>query len=60
MARRRLLHRLGGWYKWTGLVLWASHIVLARIGVYRCPRCHGRLNYRWWCKRCKRYRLPAR
>ncbi len=52
--------RVSRWYKWTGLVLWAAHFVLAGAGVYRCQRCKGRLNYRWWCKRCERYRLPAR
>jgi len=52
--------RVSRWYKWTGLGLWAIHFVLAGVGVYRCPRCKGRLNYRWWCKQCGRYRLPAR
>lgn len=47
-------------FKWTGLAAWAAHTLLARVGVYRCPRCKAKLNYRWWCKRCQRYRLPAR
>jgi uncharacterized membrane protein len=47
-------------YEWAGVVLWASHVALARVGLYRCPRCKGRLNYRWWCARCQKYRLPAR
>jgi hypothetical protein len=47
-------------YEWSGLALWATHVVLAKVGFYRCPRCKGRLNYRWWCERCRRYRLPAR
>ncbi|MGO9658603.1 MAG: hypothetical protein ACLQVK_24195 [Acidimicrobiales bacterium] len=51
--------RVSRWYKWTGLGVWAAHFVLASVGVYRCPRCKGRLNYRWWCKRCRGYRLPA-
>lgn len=46
--------------RWGGLVVWGSHVLLARIGAYRCPRCKSRLNYRWWCKRCMAYRLPAR
>ncbi|MGC8627738.1 MAG: hypothetical protein ACP5VR_09340 [Acidimicrobiales bacterium] len=53
VRRRRL-------YRWAGVALWGSHVVLARAGFYRCPRCGGRLNYRWWCKRCQRYRIPAR
>jgi hypothetical protein len=40
--------------------LWAGHFLLAKVGVYQCPRCKGRLNYRWWCKQCSRYRLPGR
>ena len=52
--------RRGRWYKWTGVALWAGHIVMARVGMYRCPRCKGPLNYRWWCKRCDRYRIPVR
>jgi len=42
------------------VVLWAGHVVLAQTGLYRCPRCRGKLNYRWWCERCRKYRLPAR
>jgi hypothetical protein len=52
--------RRGRWYKWSGLALSGVHFVLARVGVYRCPRCKAALNYRWWCKRCQRYRLPRR
>lgn len=44
----------------AGLLVWSAHLVVARLGVYRCPRCRGRLNYRWWCKSCQGYRLPAR
>lgn len=53
-SKRRRLYRAGG------VVVWAAHVALSRLGVYRCPRCKGRLNYRWWCKSCQRYRLPAR
>ena len=48
------------WYNWTGVVLWGAHVVMAHLGVYRCPRCKGKLNYRWWCKQCGSYRLPRR
>jgi hypothetical protein len=58
--RRRKHMRRGRWYKWSGLSLSAVHLLLAKVGVYRCGRCKGPLNYRWWCKRCKAYRLPAR
>ncbi len=52
--------RRGRLYKWAGLALWASHVALAWAGAYRCPRCKAKLNYRWWCSRCQRYRIPAR
>jgi hypothetical protein len=52
--KRKRLYRAGG------LVVWGLHVGLSLVGVYRCPRCKGRLNYRWFCKTCQRYRLPAR
>jgi len=52
--------RRGRWWRRLGLVFWFGHFVVAALGVYRCGRCKGALNYRWWCKRCQRYRLPAK
>ena len=52
--------RRGRWFKWVGLLFWLGHFVLAGLGAYRCPRCKSALNYRWWCKRCQGYRLPAK